>query len=142
MEEEYRAATGRELKADVERWLETKEGDVWSVYLGLMGKRFRASYFDQIRTWCDAHGVLFTGHMMDENDVYRSTRCNGDPMLCLRGESLPGMDEIRTAFSSDGTGRLAIEWVTYNLARQAILHRGNGGLVELFACGPADLVPA
>ena len=146
LEEEYKAATGRELKADVEKWLATKEGsssvasakedDVWSVYLDLMGKRFRAAYFDQIRAWCDAHGILFTGHMISENDLYGSARCNGNPILCLRGESLPGMDEIHTRCEPD-----RIEWVTYNVARQAILHRGNGGLAELYACGPANHVP-
>ena len=136
LEDEYKAATGRELKADVEKWLETKEDDVWSVYLDLMGKRFRAAYFDQIRAWCDTHGILFTGHMISENDLYGSARCNGNPILCLRGESLPGMDEIHTRCEPD-----RIEWVTYNVARQAILHRGNGGLAELYACGPANHVP-
>ena len=142
LEDEYRAATGRALKDDVEKWLATKEGDVWSVYLGLMGKRFRAAYFDQIRAWCDRHGILLTGHMISENDIYGSARCNGNPILCLRGESLPGMDEIGTAYDATPGARPAIEWVTYNVARQAILHRGNGGLVELYACGPANHVPA
>ncbi len=137
LEDEYKAATGRELKADVESWLTTKAGDVWSVYLDLMGKRFRSAYFDQLRSWCDAHGILLTGHMIAENDLYNSARCNGNPILCLRGESLPGMDEIHTRCEPD-----KIEWVTYNVARQAILHRGNGGLAELFACGPANHVPA
>ena len=69
MEEEYRAATGRELKADVEKWIETKDGDVWPVYFDLMGRRFRMSYFDQIREWCDRHGSLikaiYTSHSFD-----------------------------------------------------------------------------
>ncbi|MBO7687495.1 MAG: hypothetical protein J6V72_13975, partial [Kiritimatiellae bacterium] len=147
LEDEYKAATGRKLKADVEKWLANRSGgasgtprptedSVWSVYLDLMGKRFRTAYFDQIRAWCDAHGILFTGHMISENDLYGSARCNGNPILCLRGESLPGMDEIHTRCEPD-----RIEWVTYNVARQAILHRGNGGLAELYACGPANHVP-
>ena len=142
MEDEYRNATGRELKADVEKWLQTKTGDVWQIYLDLMGKRFRAAYFDQLRAWCDRHGILLTGHMINENYIVGSARCNGNPILCLRGLSLPGMDEISTAYDGGRTGRGAIEWVTYNVARQAILHRGNGGLAELYACGPADHVPA
>ena len=140
LEGEYLAVTGRELKDDVEKWLDTKEGDVWTVYLDLMGKRFRAAYFDQLRDWCDAHGVFLTGHLISENEIYGSARCNGNPIQCLRGESLPGMDEIFSAYGVDSGP--AIEWVTYNLARQAVLHRGNGGLAELFACGPANHVPA
>ena len=142
MEEEYRAATGRELKADVEKWIETKDGEVWSVYFDLMGSRFRISYFDQIREWCDRHGILFTGHMISENDIFGSARCNGNPIRCLRGMSLPGMDEVGTAYDCSPDASPQIEWVTYNVARQAVLHRGNGGLAELFACGPADHVPA
>ncbi|MBQ3747287.1 MAG: hypothetical protein II863_07735, partial [Kiritimatiellae bacterium] len=152
LEDEYKAATGRELKADVEKWIETNEGsssvastkedDVWSVYLDLMGKRFRAAYFDQIRAWCDARGILFTGHLIAEKDICDSVRYNGNPILCLRGESLPGMDEVHTAYDASPDAFRKIEWVTYNLARQAVLHRWNGGLAELFACGPANHVPA
>ena len=153
LEAEYRAATGRALRADVERWLEVRRtdpaaakrspaADVWAVYTDLVGKRFRASYFDRIRAWCDRKGILLTGHMISEDHLPGSARCNGNPILCLRGESLPGMDEIRTAYDAEDKGRTAIEWVTYNVARQAILHRGNGGLVELYACGPADHTPA
>ena len=151
LEDEYLAATGRTLKEDVEKWLATKrgspsvalekEGGVWAVYLDLMGKRFRSAYFDQIREWCDRHGILFTGHMISENNIYGSAKYNGNPMLCLRGESMPGMDEISTAFDAAPKSR-PIEWVTYNLARQAVLHRGNGGLAELYACGPVSHVPA
>ena len=141
LEDDYRAATGRDLKGDVERWIDTREGNVWETYLDLMGRRFRSAYFDPLRSWCDAHGLLLTGHLMAENDIYVSAKCNGNPVLCLRGESLPGMDDVRTLCDADPKAR-PIEWVTYNLARQAALHRGNGGMAELFACGPADHVPA
>ncbi|WP_413854770.1 hypothetical protein, partial [Candidatus Ruminimicrobium bovinum] len=142
LEDEYRAATGRSLKGDVEEWLTTRKGDVWAVYLDLMGKRFRSAYFDQIREWCDRHGILLTGHAICENFIYGSVLYNGNPIRCLRGESLPGIDEVYTAIDPDPAADPLIEWVTYNLARQAILHRGNGGLAELFACGPPTHVPA
>ena len=141
LEEDYRAATGRSFRKDVEKWLETREGDVWSVCTDLAGKRFRSAYFDQIRAWCDRHGVLFTGHLMSENNIYASVADNGNPVAALRGMSLPGMDEIRTSFDV-GAAPHPIEWLTYNLARQAVLYRGNGGLAELYACGPVNHVPA
>lgn len=146
LEDEYRTRTGRDLRADVEAWLRDKsaaKAEVWEHYAALLGKRFRAMYFDKLRTWCDAHGILLTGHMISEDDLVGSCIANGDPILCLRGESLPGMDEIRTGYdpSPNAPGVRGIEWVTFNVARQAILHRGNGGLVELFACGPGDLTP-
>ena len=146
MEEEYRAETGRDFRADVEAWLEGGAGgaDVPAIYARLLGRRFRAAFFDQLRAWCDAHGVALTGHMIEENSITNSCRFNGDPMLCLRGETIPGMDEIGSCFDPDGAtspnGR-PVEWLTFNMARQAIIHNGRGGAAELFACGPADLPP-
>ena len=142
MEDEYRAAVGRNFREDVEKWLETGAGDVWSDYLAVMGQRFRSAYFDQLREWCDRNGVFLTGHLIGENALPASARYNGNPVLCLRGESLPGMDEIGTAYDASPGARPPIEWVTYNLARQAVIYRGNGGMAELFACGPADHVPS
>ena len=144
LEDEYKAATGRELRADVERFLRDRTAnDVWPTYASLMGRRFRASYFDKLRAWCDKMGVKLTGHMIAENEIVGSARYNGLPLHCLRGETLPGMDEIRTAYDPTGKASPRIEWTAYNVARQAILHRGNqGGLIELFACGPADLTPS
>ena len=142
LEEEYAAATGRNLKADVEKWIESGDGEVWATYLDLMGKRFRTAYFDQIRAWCDRHGILLTGHLICENYTFGSLRYNGNPIHCVRGMSLPGMDEIVTAIDADPQSSIVVEWVTYNLARQAVLSNGTGGLAELFACGPPAHVPA
>ena len=144
LDAEYRAETGRDFRADAEAWLEGGASAFPATYARLMGRRFRASYFDQIRAWCDAHGVAVMGHMIAENSLAESCRCNGDPMRCLRGLTLPGMDEVFSAYDPSGAanppGRKT-EWLTFNMARQAILHNGHGGLAELFACGPADLPP-
>ena len=144
LEAEYRAETGRDFRADAEAWLDGGASAFPATYARLMGRRFRASYFDQIRAWCDAHGVALTGHMIEESSLANSARYNGDPMLCLRGESIPGMDEVFSAYDPSGAANppdRKTEWLTFNMARQAILHNGRGGLAELFACGPADLPP-
>ncbi len=166
LKDEYRAETGRDFRSDAEVWLDSLQphsergapeepGEVLrtdaesrpshdfpAIYARLLGRRFRTSYFDQIRVWCDAHGVALTGHMIDENSLANSCRFNGDPMLCLRGESVPGIDEIGSAFDPDGKASPCVEWLTFGMARQAIVHNGHGGAAELFACGPADLPPA
>ena len=137
-EAEYKAATGRELKADVEAYLADKTKDeVWSVYYGLLGERFRKAYFDQIRVWCDRVGVFATGHMISENDTCNSSLYNGNPLHALKGLSLPGMDEIGTRLETN-----QIEWLTLAIAQHAITRRGNGGLAELFALGPSDMTHA
>ncbi len=134
-EGEYKAAAGRDLREDVQAYLNdpTKDG-VWATYYGLLGDRFRKAYFDPIRAWCDGVGVLSTGHMISENDTRNSALYNGDPLRALKGLTLPGMDEIGTRIAPD-----TIEWLTLALAQHAIGRRGNGGLAELFALGPSDM---
>ncbi|MCL4203212.1 MAG: hypothetical protein KJ000_11980 [Pirellulaceae bacterium] len=134
-EAEYEAATGRELRADVQAYLADKtQDDVWAVYYGLLGERFRAAYFDPIRAWCDRVGILSTGHMIAENSTSDSALYNGNPLHALKGLTLPGMDEIGTRYDPAN-----IEWLTLAVAQHAIGRRGRGGLVELFALGPSDL---
>ena len=134
-ETEYQAATGRELRADVEAYLTDNTKDqVWAVYYGLLGERFRKAYFDPIRAWCDRVGLLSTGHMIAENSTADSARYNGKPLHALKGLTLPGMDEIATRCDP-----AKIEWLTLAVAQHAIGRRARGGLAELFALGPSDM---
>jgi len=134
-EAEYKAATGRELRPDVQTYLaDNAKDEVWAVYYGLLGERFRKAYFDPIRAWCDRAGVMSTGHMIAENDTCSSALYNGKPLHALKGLTLPGMDEIGTRYDPSN-----IEWLTLAVAQHAIGRRGNGGLVELFALGPSDM---
>ena len=134
-EAEYQAATGRELRSDVQAYLDDPaKDDVWGVYYGLLGERFRRAYFDPIRAWCDRVGVFSTGHMIAENSTCDSALYNGKPLHALKGLTLPGMDEIGTRYDPSN-----IEWLTLAVAQHAIGRRGHGGLVELFALGPSDM---
>lgn len=133
LEEEYEAATGRGLREDIVVRLEGGQ-DVYSqTYHALMGRRFRAVFFDQVREWCDQHQLLLTGHLMGENGS-QARRFSGDPLLVTDGFSLPGVDEIPTKVTVD-----SIEWQTLSGCRHAIELRGNGGLAELYALGPSDM---
>ncbi|MBS1371524.1 MAG: hypothetical protein HPZ91_16390 [Lentisphaeria bacterium] len=131
LEEEYERETGVPMRRDLgsARFTETHHK--------LVGRRFRTVFFDRLRAWCDSHGLLLTGHLMGEQPVAGAKRFSGDPLLAIGGFSLPGLDEIGTK-----TGSGEIEWLTFGTARYGIEQRGNGGLAELFALGPADLPPA
>ncbi|MBR5079693.1 MAG: hypothetical protein IKX30_13235 [Victivallales bacterium] len=134
IEKDYKRLTGRNFKDDVKRQLDgTANLDFINAYHEIVGKRFRKTFFDKIRNWCDAHGILLTGHLMAEHDIH-ALRFNGDPLLEIDGFSMPGMDEINTSTTMD-----RIEWQTLGTARYGIEKRSNGGLAELFALGPADL---
>ena len=137
--DEYRSATGgSELRKDVEAALSGSDaGKVWEVYSSLKGRRFRTNYFDRIDAWCRKMGILSTGHMISGGDMIAySALYNGDPLVALKGMSLPGIDEVLSKTGADA------EWLTLNVGRHATKRRGNGGMVELFACGPNDLSPA
>ena len=134
LEEDYKSLTGRDLKNDMKRQLEgTANLEFINSYHEVVGKRFRETFLDKIRNWCDAHGILLTGHLMAEHNIH-ALRFNGDPLLAIDGFSMPGMDEINTSTTLD-----KIEWQTLGTARYGVEKRGNGGLAELFALGPADL---
>ena len=134
MEDDYKSLTGRDLKNDMKRQLEgTANLDFINAYHEVVAKRFRETFFDKIRNWCDEHGILLTGHLMAEHNIH-ALRFNGDPLMQIAGFSMPGMDEISTATTLE-----KIEWQTLGTARYGIEKRGNGGLAELFALGPADM---
>ena len=97
LEDDYKHLAGRELKDDIKRQLEgMAQLDFINSYHELLGKRFRETFFDKIRNWCDAHGILLTGHLMAEHNIH-ALRFNGDPLLAIDGFSMPGMDEINTS---------------------------------------------
>ena len=141
IEEDYgRLTGGRNLHADVEAWISagrsSETAGVWADYNTLYARKFRSSYFDQIREWAVSHGVQSTGHMISEDNLAMSTWMNGDPLETLSGLTLPGMDEIYTQTVPD-----KIQWLTLHTVQYAIRKNGHGGMAELFALGPADLTP-
>ena len=90
LEDEYRAETGRDFRADVERFLADGGAvEVWPVYTKLMGRRFRTAYFDQIRAWCDRMGILFTGHLSGGIFVGAKTLTQRAPSICASLEIRP-----------------------------------------------------
>jgi len=136
LEAAYAARTGRDFRRDVEAFLDRKgSAAVWETFAQLQGERFRTNYFDRIEEWCRKMGIVSTGHMIAEDSLTGSCRYNGNPLVALKGESLPGMDEI-------GSRTADAEWLTLAVAQHAATRKGKGGLVELYALGPNDMTAA
>jgi hypothetical protein len=74
-------------------------------------ERFSSAFADTIGAWCDQHGILFTGHMMEEPSLHTQTRMTGEAMRSYRGMSLPGIDmlcdniELTTAKQAQSVAR-------------------------------------
>lgn len=129
--ETYLAETGRSFDADA------AAGTVdYAAYARLFGRCFRTSYFDRIRRVADRLGIRFCGHLICDSSASAALSTNGDPLLALRGESFPGIDEISAVIAPD-----RIPFFLYALGDHAISRNGNGGMAELLACGPADMSP-
>lgn len=138
MKQDYRQAFGRELIADLESYLRGDERDgMWSDLNTMLGARFRSAYLDRVRHWCDAHGILSTGHLMDEPDPKPALIASGDPVAAMRAFAMPGLDEIPSHSRFE-----TIEWNTFKLLESAMNGPRTGALAELFALGPADMTPA
>ncbi len=93
----YRAAWGESL-------LDRLPEVIWEMPEGISpvrwryhdhsAERFASAYSDQIGAWCRAHGLLMTGHMMDEASLYSQTRAVGECMRSYRSFTLPGVDML------------------------------------------------
>lgn len=126
--EDYMAEFGRDLYDDIK-----SNNNYLENYYLLLGRRYRKNFIDKINNFCVSHGVVFTGHMLDESVVCGSVQRNGNLLDTLSGMSLPAIDEIYTYTTPD-----MIEWETLGAERYAT-RNGKHGLIEVFALGPTDM---
>ena len=137
MEDDYKKMTGGELFADIQRGLQVSNEFFRIPCQKLLAERFRSCFVEPVSSWCQKHGLLLTGHLMDEYEPLRALYASGHPLRALSAFTLPGMDEIFTRSSISD-----IEWITFGTLMYAAEKQGNkGALAELFALGPADLTP-
>lgn len=59
-----------------------------------IAQRFAQAFADQLGRWCDEHGIMLTGHMMEEPTLLSQTAALGDAMRSYRAFALPGIDML------------------------------------------------
>lgn len=57
-------------------------------------EQFVSSYCKPIGKWCEEHGILFTGHVMAEDNLSGQAGAVGEAMRCYREFQLPGIDNL------------------------------------------------
>lgn len=67
---------------------------------------FAASFADTIGNWCGRHGLMLTGHMMEEPTLLSQTSALGEAMRSYRSFQQPGIDML-------------CDWREYTTAKQA-----------------------
>lgn len=93
--------------------------------------RYKSCYFDKISSWCKEHGILMTGHLMNDHNPLNATKHEGDFLKNLSTFCLPGIDEIYSNFTD------LCEMSLLGSAEYA--SNENGAMAELFALGPCDM---
>jgi hypothetical protein len=78
-----------------------------------IAERFAEAFADQCGNWCKEHGIMLTGHMMEEPTLESQTAALGDAMRSYRSFQLPGIDilcgrrEYTTAKQAQSAARQA-----------------------------------
>jgi hypothetical protein len=52
------------------------------------------TYFAQLQSWCQAHHVASSGHLLGEETLVWQADFDGDPFTCYRKFDIPGIDMI------------------------------------------------
>ncbi len=108
-----------------------EKGDFYVNAITLISERFKSNYIDRLASWCRSHGILMTGHLMNDNNPFYGVGHSGNTVKNLSAFSLPGIDEISTCFDD------ACEMALFGVAEYA--SGDNGAMAELFALGPCDM---
>ncbi len=123
LEDSYRTAYGESL-------LDRLPEVIWELPRGISltryrfhdhtAERFVSAFCDQIGAWCREHGILMTGHMMQEGTLESQTRAVGEVMRAYRAFTLPGVDQL-----CDGR-----EFVTVKQAASSAHQQGCPGVTS------------
>lgn len=85
-----------------------------------VAERFAIAFADNCGKWCREHGLMLTGHMMMEEDLFWQTTGVGETMRHYRGFDMPGIDMLCGAR----------EFVTAKQAQSAVHQFGREAMVS------------
>ena len=132
--ERYQSTYGEDICSRVPEIFYTMQGEGGKRtryrYMRLASEMFYSSFTDTVSEWCDAHGILATGHMLTEQHLeWASERAGGDIMRGYRKMHLPGIDLL-----SDG-----LEITTAKQCQSAVNQYGREGMMsELYGVAGWD----
>ncbi|WP_026506729.1 hypothetical protein [Butyrivibrio sp. MC2013] len=97
-EEDFTKRYGHSLLEGLPELFWEKGKDVYSLiryeYHDFVSERFTEAFADNIGSWCKEHGILLTGHMMEEPTLTSQTAALGEAMRSYRSFGMPGIDML------------------------------------------------
>ena len=122
--ETFRQAWGEDLVAHLPELIwELPDGQVSLVryhYHDHIAERFASAFADQCGEWCAKHGLMLTGHMMEEPTLHSQTAALGEAMRSYRSFQLPGIDMLCGWW----------EFTTAKQAQSAVHQYGRPGMLS------------
>lgn len=134
--EEFKTRRGYDL-LDRLHLLVTERGD-WRKFrcdfYSLIEELYVESFFAPLRRWCDDHGLLFTGHLGQEEMIARHSVNHGGVFRPLAAMSMPGVDALGAG--DPVSGRLFnMECPNFGPRAAAAAARANGSTRVLCETG-------
>lgn len=122
--ETFADAYGENLTAGIpELFWELQNGKVSLIryhYHDHICDRFTHAFADNCGAWCREHGLILTGHMMEEPTLRSQTAALGEAMRSYRGFDIPGIDMLCAYF----------EYTTAKQAQSAVHQFGYEGMLS------------
>ncbi|MEM1582925.1 MAG: glycosyl hydrolase [Candidatus Bathyarchaeia archaeon] len=85
-------------------------------------RKYAENFYKRIRDWCHEHSVLFTGHLLFEDDLRRHVRCEGNIFEHLKYFDIIGVDHL---YPRIGSAENPEEHVAPKIASSAAHHYGS-----------------
>ena len=123
LEDTYKETYGESLTEKLPELLwEHKEGVSLTRYRyhDHVAERFASAFADTCGKWCEEHGILLTGHMMEEPTLISQTCALGDAMRSYRSFGLPGIDMLCNRY----------EFTTAKQCQSAVHQYGRVGMLS------------
>jgi hypothetical protein len=89
-------------------------------------EQYSETYYKRIRDWCDENGVIFTGHLLFEEWLRLSARCEGNLFKYLQHMHLIGVDHL---YPKIGSKDEPAEHVALKVGSSAAHHFGSTRLL-------------
>ena len=130
--QDYAEAFSADLEADMLDWQSGGNNGFPKRFYAIITRRFRDTYLGRVSAWCQAHGLKTTGHLMNDDDLYRSIRSSGDWFASCELLDVPGLDnivsDVNTLFDCTNAKLEALR-----------LEGKKEAMAELFALGPCNM---
>lgn len=85
-------------------------------------EQYAETYYKRLRDWCEANGVLFTGHLLFEEWLRMHARCEGNLFKHLRHLHIIGVDHL---YPKIGTEKEPDQHVAMKIGSSAAHHFGS-----------------